>query len=97
MTTHIKKTGSFALVHFTVAFGVSWALTGDWRIASALALIEPLVNTFAFFLHELAWGRRRPSIDLGTRAAEPRRPGASRAPLGARTSASSGGPRLSPG
>ncbi|MGD9603573.1 MAG: DUF2061 domain-containing protein [Gammaproteobacteria bacterium] len=55
------KTCSFAVVHMCVAFAVAWALTGDWRIGGALALVEPAVNTFAYYLHERGWtwwGRR---------------------------------------
>jgi uncharacterized membrane protein len=58
MAQHVKKTSSFAVVHFGVAFGVSYALTGDWRVAGAVALIEPALNTVAFFFHELFWSRR---------------------------------------
>ncbi len=58
MSRHIRKTTSFAVLHFSVAFGVTYALTGDWQVSGAVALIEPMVNTVAFFFHELAWARR---------------------------------------
>ena len=51
----LAKTGSFAIVHFIVAFSIAYLLTGSIGIASALALIEPLANTVAYFLHERAW------------------------------------------
>lgn len=53
----LAKTASFAVLHFAVAFGVAYLLTGSVSIASALALIEPLANTVAFFFHERAWSR----------------------------------------
>jgi len=53
----LAKTASFAVLHFSVAFGVAYALTGSVSIAGALALIEPLANTVAFFFHERAWAR----------------------------------------
>ncbi len=53
----LAKTGSFAIVHFTVAFSIAYLLTGSVGIASALALIEPLANTVAYFVHERAWSR----------------------------------------
>lgn len=59
----MTKTFSFALVHFTVAFSVGYLLTGSWLVGSAIALVEPAVNTFAYHFHELAWKRleaRRP-------------------------------------
>ncbi len=58
MARHLKKTTSFAVLHFSVAFGVTYALTGDWKISGAVALIEPMVNTVAFFFHEMVWSRR---------------------------------------
>ncbi len=57
MARRIKKTGSFAVVHFSVAFTVSYLLTGDAVIAGALALIEPMINTIAFFIHDWTWDR----------------------------------------
>lgn len=51
----IRKTMSFAAVHFTVAFGVAWAVTGSPVLGGVLALVEPLVNTLAFYAHEQYW------------------------------------------
>lgn len=58
MARHVKKTTSFAVLHFSVAFGVTYAITGSWQVSGAVALIEPMVNTVAFFFHELVWSRR---------------------------------------
>jgi uncharacterized membrane protein len=55
--TALAKTVTFAMVHFTVAFGVGYLLTGSVAIASALALLEPLANTFAYYAHERLWAR----------------------------------------
>ena len=51
----MAKTVTFAILHFTVAFSVGYALTGDIVIGGAVALIEPAVNTVAFYFHEKAW------------------------------------------
>ena len=51
------KTFTFALLHFGVAFSVAYALTGSIAVATGVGLIEPLVNTVAFYLHERAWRR----------------------------------------
>lgn len=51
----MRKTISFAIVHFTVAFSVAWVMTGSWVVGGALALVEPAINTVAFFFHEKAW------------------------------------------
>ena len=53
----MTKTISFAAVHFTVAFGVGYALTGSWVIGGALALVEPACNTVAYHFHEKVWKR----------------------------------------
>ena len=57
LTQSLAKTASFAVVHFGVAFGVGYALTGSIGIASAMALIEPAANTVAYFFHERLWMR----------------------------------------
>ncbi len=51
----IRKTMSFALVHFIIAFSVGWAVTGSPVVGGLLALVEPAVNTLAFYVHEQAW------------------------------------------
>ncbi|MEK7259180.1 MAG: DUF2061 domain-containing protein [Pseudomonadota bacterium] len=53
----MTKTLSFAIVHFTTAFTVAWMLTGSWVIGGALALVEPAINTVAYFFHERFWKR----------------------------------------
>lgn len=51
----MAKTMTFAAVHFTVAFSVAYALTGDIVVGGAVAMVEPAINTFAFYFHELGW------------------------------------------
>ena len=51
----MKKTFTFAVLHFSVAFGVAYVLTGRVGISGAVALVEPMVNTVAFYFHEKAW------------------------------------------
>jgi uncharacterized membrane protein len=51
------KTATFACIHFAVAFSVGWIVTGSPVIGGVLALIEPMVNTVAFYLHERVWQR----------------------------------------
>ena len=53
----LAKTVSFALLHFGVAFSIGYLLTGSVGIASALALVEPMANTVAFYFHEKLWQR----------------------------------------
>jgi uncharacterized membrane protein len=58
-SSHVTKTISFAVMHFSVAFGVTYALTGDVLIGSAVALVEPAVNTVGYHVHERVWERLR--------------------------------------
>ena len=57
MARDLVKTASFAVLHFSVGFGVTYALTDSVAIATGVALIEPMVNTVVFFLHERVWRR----------------------------------------
>ena len=51
------KTLSFAAVHFTVAFTVGYLLTGSVVVGGAMALVEPAINTVAYYFHEKVWAR----------------------------------------
>tara|TARA_R110001599_G_scaffold21104_4_gene78742 strand:+ start:831 stop:1070 length:240 start_codon:yes stop_codon:yes gene_type:complete len=51
------KTTTFAIMHFTVAFAVVYAMTGSLMIGGAVALVEPAINTVAFHFHEKVWKR----------------------------------------
>ncbi len=51
------KTVTYGLMHFVVAVTVAFALTRDWRIALAIGLIEPLVQTVFFTAHDRIWTR----------------------------------------
>ena len=53
----MTKTISFAIMHFTIAFAVAYALTGSVIVGGAVALIEPAVNTVAYHFHERLWRR----------------------------------------
>lgn len=56
----MTKTLSFAVMHFTIAFGVAYLLTGDLVVGGLVALVEPAVNTVGYHLHEKAWAFFRP-------------------------------------
>ncbi|NDV90015.1 DUF2061 domain-containing protein [Alteromonas sp. 345S023] len=51
----MKKTITFAVMHFSVAFTVAYLLTGSLVVGGAVALVEPAINTVAFYFHELIW------------------------------------------
>ncbi|QET79677.1 DUF2061 domain-containing protein [Aeromonas veronii] len=60
----MKKTISFAILHFGVAVTVAYLLTGELLTASLIALIEPAVNTVAFYFHDLGWHKLKPNHSL---------------------------------
>lgn len=51
------KTVTYGLMHFTVAVAVAFALTQDIRLALAIGVIEPLVQTVFFTVHDRVWSR----------------------------------------
>ena len=55
----MTKTFSFGVLHVTVAFTVGYLMTGSVMVGGAIALVEPAVNTVAYFFHEKVWERRR--------------------------------------
>lgn len=68
MNQAIIKTVTFALLHFGVAFSVTYALTGSIAVATGVGLVEPFVNTIAFYFHERAWKRAESRRRTATRA-----------------------------
>lgn len=63
------KPATYAVMHLVVAIAVAYALTGSWTIALGVGIVEPIVQTGAYALHERVWervsgqreGRERPS------------------------------------
>lgn len=53
----MTKTLTFAILHFCVAFTVTYLLTGSVIVGGAVALVEPAVNTVVFYFHEKVWSR----------------------------------------
>ncbi|TLX59517.1 DUF2061 domain-containing protein [Stutzerimonas nosocomialis] len=51
------KTVTFTIMHFCIAFAVTYALTGSLAIGGLVATIEPLCNSVGFYFHEKIWQR----------------------------------------
>ncbi len=51
------KTVTFTIMHFCIAFSVTYALTGSLAIGGLVAAIEPLCNSVGFYFHEKIWQR----------------------------------------
>ncbi|GAB1385372.1 hypothetical protein MASR1M59_05200 [Melaminivora sp.] len=54
----LMKTGSYYLIHISVAAAVAYAVTGNLWASLTLSLLEPTVQAVAFFFHEKAWARK---------------------------------------
>lgn len=52
----IMKTATYAAMHLVVAVSVAYALSGDWRIALGIGLLEPAIQTVFYNVHERLWG-----------------------------------------
>ncbi|KQW67075.1 hypothetical protein ASE17_20320 [Phenylobacterium sp. Root77] len=57
MNRTMLKTCTYGVMHLTVAIIVAFALTRDWRIALAVGVVEPVVQTAAFAIHERLWSK----------------------------------------
>lgn len=66
----MAKTLTFAILHFSVAFGVAYALSGSALVGGAIALVEPACNTVVFYFHEKAWERFKPQRGMRAHAHE---------------------------
>lgn len=53
----VAKTFTYGIMHMGVAFLVAMALTGSWKLALSISLVEPIVQTFCYYLHEKAWSK----------------------------------------
>lgn len=51
------KTITFAIMHFSIAFAVTYLITGDLVLGGLVAIVEPAVNTVGYFFHEKIWQR----------------------------------------
>jgi uncharacterized membrane protein len=55
---HLGKTGSFAVIHLTIAISLGYLLTGSFVLAGLIAFIEPALNTVAHFVYDRWWEHR---------------------------------------
>jgi uncharacterized membrane protein len=67
----MAKTLSFGIMHVGIAFGVTYALTGNLALSGAVTFIEPAVNTVAHYFFDRYWDRRGRRDAAATPAASP--------------------------
>ena len=56
------KTLSQVVTHMTIAFSITWTMTGSAALGGVAALLEPMVNVALLPLHERLWKRLRGNI-----------------------------------
>lgn len=49
------KTASYGAIHVMVATSIAYLLTGDFAAAAGIGLLEPIVQTGVFAIHERLW------------------------------------------
>lgn len=57
MSRTFLKTCTYGTMHLIVAVAVTYALTRNWGLALAVGLVEPVIQTIAFAVHERLWAR----------------------------------------
>ena len=63
--TPFWKTVTFTIGHFVIALLLVRLLSGSWFVGGAVAIIEPLLNSFWHYFNERAWGKRNPAHTSG--------------------------------
>ncbi|MFT2097150.1 DUF2061 domain-containing protein [Marinomonas sp. 2405UD66-6] len=53
----MTKTITFAVMHFSIAFTVAYLITGSFIVGGLVAIVEPAINTVAFYFHEVFWNK----------------------------------------
>lgn len=54
----LAKTASYGVIHLIVATAVAYAITGNMAMALGIGMIEPIIQTGVFALHEKVWERK---------------------------------------
>ena len=49
------KTISYGIIHWCVAVAVGYGITRDIRMALGIGIIEPIIQTGVFAIHDYLW------------------------------------------
>lgn len=66
----LLKTVTYSIMHICVATALAYIISGSWAIAISIGLLEPMVQTVFFYMHERVWERAKVKINAvasGTR------------------------------
>lgn len=55
MARTLLKTGTYGIMHVTVATTLAYIITGNLTAALSIGLLEPMIQTVTFFFHERIW------------------------------------------
>ena len=58
----ILKTLSYGIIHLSVAITVAYLITENIAIALSIGLIEPIVQTGGFAIHDYLWERKSTTL-----------------------------------
>lgn len=56
------KSTTYCLTHITVATTIAYAISGNLAAAMTIGLLEPVVQSFVFALHEWLWEHPQPAL-----------------------------------
>ena len=51
----VLKTFTYGVMHLCVATCVSYFITGDILISLSIGIVEPIIQTIMFSIHEYLW------------------------------------------
>ncbi len=57
------KTVTYGMIHLVVATSVAYMFVGNFQLALGIGVVEPLVQTVVFALHDYVWERDRKGKD----------------------------------
>ena len=57
----LVKTISWRVTGSSATFAISYAVLGNWQISGTIAVVQLIMNTMLYFVHERVWNR----IDWG--------------------------------
>jgi uncharacterized membrane protein len=53
----LAKTISWRITGSGATFAISYLISGNWAMASSIALIQLIANTVLYFIHERIWNK----------------------------------------
>ena len=53
------KTMTYGIMHLCVAIAVAYAITRDLKMSLGIGIIEPIIQTAVFSIHDYFWERKK--------------------------------------